>query len=84
MIMRKHIIHNFSFYIHKKNTKDLWDEKILNIKLIWRELHFLSLINERWHEKYEGKKNKFVSNFFFSETKENTPKLKDEYNTWST
>ena len=33
--------------------------------------------------KNKSRKNKFVFNYlFFSKTKENTPRMKDEYNIW--
>jgi len=36
MIMKKHMVHNFSFYIHKKNIQNTHKmKKKLNIKLIF-------------------------------------------------
>jgi len=35
MVINKHIVYNFSFLFIKKYTRNLWDEKILTIKLIF-------------------------------------------------
>jgi len=69
MVIKKHIIHNFSFYIYKKiNIKKLkrWKKK-LNIKLIF-------FYQEKWEScifylKKSDKMNLYLTFYFFYKQK---------------
>jgi len=82
--MKKHIVHNFSFYINKKYIKNLWDEKNTkyqtNISLLrnMRESPFLFLkMEENWLEITVEKTNLCLTFYFlFSKTKKKYAKVK--------
>ena len=90
--MKKHILDNFTFYIHKNEyTKGSWDKKNTNCKLIFnyqerqKKIYLFFFENGREHMRNESKNNEIVSNFLlFFKKKRKHVRLEDEYNMWET
>jgi len=72
--MKKHMVHNFSFYIHKKNIQNTHKmKKKLNIKLIFfyqekGESYLFYLKRGRMRSKNE-RMNLYITFYFFFKTK---------------
>jgi len=88
MIMKKHIVHNFSFFIKKVNIQRTHDEKNIkyqiniSLSIDKRELYFL-LENEKELMINESEENKFVYNFLFlfqNKKQNKISKSSNEYN----